>query len=133
MVLNPLPLLPPSLPQLIPPSRPQNAHPVAAVMGFSRNPVAYMPANDLNIIGDGDNSADSTVSTLRALSQTVAAVLNPIDTIEPTALFRVPHLVWHCSASAADPTVRGRNTLMYIQPLQPQSPFGSIVYSYLSL
>jgi hypothetical protein len=25
-------------------------------------------------------------------------------------------------------SVRGRNTLMYIQPLQPQSPFGSIVY-----
>ena len=30
-------------------------------------------------------------------------------------------------------SVRGRNTLTYIQPLQPQSPFGTIVYSYLSL
>ena len=29
-------------------------------------------------------------------------------------------------------SVRGRNTLTYIQPLQPQSPFGSIVYYYLS-
>ena len=30
-------------------------------------------------------------------------------------------------------SVRGRNTLTYIQPLQPQSPFDSIVYYYLSL
>jgi hypothetical protein len=45
-------------------------------MGVSCNPVAYMPENESNVIGDGDNSVDTTVSTLCVLTRAVTAVVN---------------------------------------------------------
>jgi hypothetical protein len=46
------------------------------------NPVAYMPPNDSNVVGNGSDSEESDVS--------------PPD---PVAPFHVPHIFWRCQAS----------------------------------
>ena len=76
---------------------PSSANPVAVVLGQSVNPVAYIPSNDSNVIGDGSDS-DSDVSTPIAV---LAKVSNPQPTPNApdggnTAPFHVPHLYWQC-------------------------------------
>jgi hypothetical protein len=68
--------------------------PVAAVMGMSRNPAAYMPSNVSSVI-EGESDSDLSVSN----QNLVAAVANqsPLALtalIEALAPFTVPHLFW---------------------------------------
>jgi hypothetical protein len=70
-------------------------HPVAAVLGSSQQPVAYMPSNPSCIIEpDGNDSSMSSTSV--SGSTAVAAITVPKA---DTAPFRVPHLFWKCSVS----------------------------------
>jgi hypothetical protein len=75
---------------------PDTVHPVASVMGFSCNLVAYMPVNVL----EGDSSIESSVS-LNTVPIIVAISNGLKDHTDP---LRVPHLFWHCSTSRSDPS-----------------------------
>jgi hypothetical protein len=68
--------------------------PVAAVMGMSRNPAAYMPSNMSSVI-EGESDSDLSVSN----HNLVAAVANQSPSvlmalIEDLAPFIVLHLFW---------------------------------------
>jgi hypothetical protein len=84
-------------------------HPVAAVMGFSSAPVAYMLPNCSSVIGDGADS-DGSVSLPSVLLKPppsldaphVASVISSVDNVPASggvAPLHLPHLIWHCSAS----------------------------------
>jgi hypothetical protein len=69
-------------------------HPIAAVFGSSENLVAYMPANNSNVISNGTDSEDSKVSSPPPF---------PTPSLQPgentVAPFHVPHMYWHCMAT----------------------------------
>jgi hypothetical protein len=69
-------------------------HPVAAVLsgGFS-NPVAYMPPNETNVLGNGTDSEGSDVSSTLAFPPAVSPHADPV------APLHVPHLFWRCKAT----------------------------------
>jgi hypothetical protein len=73
-------------------------HPVAAVFAGIDNPVAYMPANGTNVVGNGTDSEDSDVST-------PSSQISPLlpNTASPRnaglAPFHVPHIYWRCKAT----------------------------------
>ncbi|GBE82211.1 hypothetical protein SCP_0405940 [Sparassis crispa] len=75
-------------------------HPVAAVMGSSRMPIAAMPNNDSSILSEEGNS-ESLVSLLLSTVApiTMCTVVRNHPPTPVDAPFRVPHLVWHCAAS----------------------------------
>jgi hypothetical protein len=68
-------------------------HPVAVVLsGGLSNPVAYMPPNDTNVLGNGTDSEGSDVSPPFAFPP---AVSPHADTVAP---LHVPHIFWQCMA-----------------------------------
>jgi hypothetical protein len=77
-------------------------HPVAAVLGSSQQPVAYMPSNPSSVIEPDDNDS-SMSSTSVSISPVIVAITPSVpSTAAPkpdTALFRVPHLFWRCSVT----------------------------------
>jgi len=73
-------------------------HPVAAVLGSSQQPVAYMLTNHLSVIKS--TSADYSMSSTAVSSPTVIAAVAPTVPISVSAPFRVPHLFWRCSVSS---------------------------------
>ena len=72
-------------------------HHVAAVMGMSTNPTAYVAANTSNVIGDANSSGSSEDSSFPGVSTlpTVASVSSP-HTTQP---LHVPHMYWRCLTS----------------------------------
>jgi hypothetical protein len=75
----------------------QLSHPVAAVLGMSCNPTAYIAPNASSVIGgldvnDSDSSGSASVS--KVLSMT-ATVMQPL--MEASAM-HIPHLFWNCLA-----------------------------------
>lgn len=75
-------------------------HPVAAVMGISNNPVAYMPSNASNVV-EGDSDSDSSVSAA-ALIGIEKQHKSPGElkaSPERLAPLTVPHLFWRCTVS----------------------------------
>jgi hypothetical protein len=87
------------------------AVPVAAVMGSSINPVAYMPTNASNVLEGASN--DDSVSVLATVAATVTADITDTNVTVPVlmalpdllALLSVPHLFWRCSTSGAPDTL----------------------------
>ena len=88
-----------------------NAVPVAAVMGSSINPVAYMPANTSNVLeGESDDDSVSVSATVAATvtvnvtatNNTVPVLMAPLNLLAPLS---VPHLFWRCSTSSAPNTL----------------------------
>ena len=74
-------------------------HPVAAVLGMSRNPVTYVAPKASSIIrgfsgSDSDNSSVLFVSTKTPSIATVVAT--PLTEVAP---LHCPHLYWKCVAS----------------------------------
>jgi hypothetical protein len=76
------------------PSQSENIHPVTAIFGSGSNPVAYMLANDTNIIGNSTDSEDSDVS-----HPIVPSPIVPSHSPNSVAPFHVPHIFWHCMAT----------------------------------
>ena len=73
-------------------------HPVAAVFAGIDNPVAYMPANGTNVVGNGTDSEDSDVSTPSSqISPLLPNTASPRDA--GLAPFHVPHIYWRCKAT----------------------------------
>jgi hypothetical protein len=75
-------------------------HHVAAVMGMSSNPVAYLASNASSVIGneDSDSGSDKDIvpGVSTALSPLIAANVHEVN---PMSLFHVPHLYWRCLMS----------------------------------
>src|SRR6202167_1497175 len=73
-------------------------HPVAVVLGMSRNPVAYVATNASSVIDSSMSSEDSSnvsfVSKVIPICAAVAAT--PLTEVAP---LHVPHLYWKCLAS----------------------------------
>src|SRR6202050_2170604 len=75
----------------------QSSHPVAAVLGMSCNPTAYIAPNASGMIGgldinDSDSSGSASVSKVLPMT---AAVMQPLT--EASAM-HIPHLFWNCLA-----------------------------------
>jgi hypothetical protein len=77
------------------------AIPIAAVMGMSRNPMAYMPSNASSVI-EGESDSDMSVSNRNfaaAVANQATSALTALN--EDLAPFTVPHLFWCCSINKA--------------------------------
>ena len=77
------------------------AVPIAAVMGMSRNPTAYMPSNTSSVI-EGESDSDMSVSNRNfaaAVANQATSALTALN--EDLALFTVLHLFWRCSINGA--------------------------------
>jgi hypothetical protein len=75
-------------------------HPVAAVLGMSRNPVAYVAPNSSSVLeptSDSDTSGGSFVSV-----PTLAVVPCTPAPPKEVAPLHVPHLYWDCMASGKE-------------------------------
>jgi hypothetical protein len=72
-------------------------HPVAAVLGMSHNPVAYVVNNMSSVIDSSISSEDSSnVSFVSKVSPICAAVAaTPLTEVAP---LHIPHLYWKCLA-----------------------------------
>ena len=70
-------------------------HPVAAVLGFSCNPVAYVASNASSVFersdGDSDSSGSQTVS-----APSLQSAIEPLKEASP---LHVEHLYWRCLTS----------------------------------
>lgn len=70
-------------------------HPIAAILGSSGHPVAYIGPNISSVPSDYGEISDNSVSPLHAPA--AAVVIDQND--ESASPFRTPHLVWHCAVS----------------------------------
>jgi len=74
---------------------------IAAVMGMSRNPTAYIPSNALSVI-EGESDSDMSVSDRNfaaAIANQATWALMVLN--KDLAPFTVPHLFWRCSINGA--------------------------------
>jgi hypothetical protein len=77
---------------------------VAAVMGSSMNPVAYMPTNASSIM-EGVSDDNKSVSAVTPVAATVPAPSLREALSDQLAPLLVPHLFWRCSTSGAPNTL----------------------------
>jgi hypothetical protein len=75
-----------------------SSHPVAAVMGSSSAPMAYMPNNASSVIEAGGTESDDSVSDLcfplHANHDRHVGAIPPAEDIVP---LKSPHMLWHCA------------------------------------
>jgi len=69
-----------------------SVHPVAAVLGMSRNPTAYVAPNASTVLGNGDSDSSGFSSVS---NQAVPHVVRPLKEASP---LHTPHLYWKCLA-----------------------------------
>jgi len=71
-------------------------HPVAAVLGFSCNPVAYVASNASNVFKRSLNSNSNSSSSQSVSDPSPHSVVKPL---KEASLLHVEHLYWHYSTS----------------------------------
>jgi hypothetical protein len=79
-------------------------HPVAAVLGSSQQPVAYMPTNASSVLEANDNDLSMSSTSVSNFNVATAITCSILSTTAPkadTVPFCVPHLFWRCSISGA--------------------------------
>jgi hypothetical protein len=79
----------------------QSSHPIAAVLGMSRNPTAYITPNASSVIGglDINNSDSSGLASVSKVLPMTTAVMQPLT---KASAMHIPHLFWNCLASGTN-------------------------------
>jgi hypothetical protein len=73
------------------------SHPVAAVMGSSNAPVAYIPNNASSVIEGGNESDDSVSHSFPSHHANYHAQVAAIAPTQDIAPLKLPHLLWRCA------------------------------------
>jgi hypothetical protein len=76
---------------------PIRVHPVAVVLGSSSAPVAYMPANQSNVIEEGGLGSDDNVRTTLNVSHHELPRVTQGCVPKELAPLHLSHLYWHCA------------------------------------